>query len=395
MIAEPITAEQKFQTDKVAIISAGHGVQDTYQAFLPPMLPILIERFALIKTEAGLLSVFANLPSLLQPFIGYLADNVGPRYFVILAPAVTSIMMSLLNVAPTYWFAAVLLLVSGISSACIHATGPVIAGRLSAERLGMGMSFWMMGGEIGRVLGPLVIVSAIKTLQPQNTPWLALVGILTSVFLYFQLRDINGRKTTPQAPALDWRKALKGMRPVLLPVIGIILSRAFAFVSVSTFLPTYLTERGADLVMAGASLSVMQAAGVAGAFLGGSLSDKLGRRPVLITALALSAITLFAFTSLSGWVLFPLLLALGFSLLSVAPIIMAVVQESFPESRALANGVYMAVSFISSSLVSVLIGAIGDLANLRTAYYVSAALALVGLPFVLKLPRPQLRASSK
>ncbi|MBA4400237.1 MAG: MFS transporter, partial [Anaerolinea sp.] len=159
------------------------------------------------------------------------------------------------------------------------------------------------------------------------------------------------------------------------------------FVSVTTFLPTFLTEQGADLMMAGVSLSVMQAAGVAGAFLGGSLSDRLGRRPVLIAGMTLSAITLFAFTSLEGWVLFPLLLALGFCLLSITPIIMAIVQESFPDSRALANGVYMAVNFVSSSIVAVLIGAIGDLSSLRTAYYVSAALALASLPFILSLPR--------
>ena len=386
MTADTIVEDQKFQTDKVAILSAGHSVQDTYQAFLPALLPILIEKFSLMKTEAGLLSVFSSFPSLLQPIIGYLADNVGPRYFVILAPAVSAIMMSLLGVAPTYIVAALLLIVAGISSASIHATGPVIAGRLSAQRLGMGMSFWMMGGEIGRVLGPLVIVSAVEYLKPQNTPWLAVGGVLTSVFLYFQLRNLNGRAFV-HAAAPPWREALKSMRPVLLPVSAVLLLRAFAFVSVTTFLPTFLTEQGADLMMAGVSLSVMQAAGVAGAFLGGSLSDRLGRRPVLIAGMTLSAITLFAFTSLEGWVLFPLLLALGFCLLSITPIIMAIVQESFPDSRALANGVYMAVNFVSSSIVAVLIGAIGDLSSLRTAYYVSAALALASLPFILSLPR--------
>lgn len=386
MTADIIVEDQKFQTDKVAILSTGHSVQDTYHAFLPALLPILIEKFSLMKTEAGLLSVFSSFPSLLQPVIGYLADNVGPRYFVILAPGVSAIMMSLLGVAPTYLVAALLLIVAGISSASIHATGPVIAGRLSAQRLGMGMSFWMMGGEIGRVLGPLVIVSAVQYLEPQNTPWLAVGGVLTSIFLYFQLRNLNGRAFV-HAAAPPWREAIKSMRPVLLPVSAVILLRAFAFVSVTTFLPTFLTEQGADLMMAGVSLSVMQAAGVAGAFLGGSLSDRLGRRPVLITGMTLSAITLFTFTSLEGWVLFPLLLALGFCLLSVTPIIMAIVQESFPESRALANGVYMAVSFISSSIVAVLIGAIGDLSSLRTAYYVSAGLALASLPFILRLPR--------
>lgn len=385
MTVEQAIEKPKFQTDKVTVIAIGHGIQDTYQSFLPALLPILIEKFSLIKTEAGLLSVFANTPSLLQPFIGYLADHKGPRYFVILSPAITGIAMSMLGIASTYAIAAMLLIITGLSSASIHATGPVVVGRLSAHRLGMGMSFWMVAGEIGRVLGPLTIVTVVQYFSIEKTPWLSIIGILTSIFLFYQLRGINGQ-TYQQVETPPWRKALKGMGKVLLPVTGIVITRAFAFVSVTTFLPTYLTEQGASLVMAGGALSIMQAAGAVGAFLGGSLSDRLGRKPMMIAALVTTSISLFAFTMLEGWILFPLLLLLGFSLLSITPIIMALVQESFPESRALANGAYMAVAFVSSSIVVVLVGAIGDLSSLHTAYLVSAGLALAGLPFVMRLP---------
>ena len=80
MAYEQAVEKASFQTRKVTVIAAGHGVQDTYQAFLPALLPILIEKFSLIKTEAGLLSVFANAPSLLQPFIGYLADHYAEAW---------------------------------------------------------------------------------------------------------------------------------------------------------------------------------------------------------------------------------------------------------------------------------------------------------------------------
>jgi len=386
MTATQIIGDTGFQTEKVTVLAAGHSIQDTYQAFLAPLLPILIEKFSLIKTEAGLLSVFANAPSLLQPVIGYLADHSGARYFMIFTPAITGVAMSLLGVAPTYIIAAMLLMVTGLSSASIHATGPVMVGRLSAQRLGMGMSIWMMGGEIGRVLGPLLIVTVVQYFTVKNTPWLAIGGILMSTFLFFQLRNVDGRAFKTQA-APPWREALKGMRKVLLPVTGIVVLRGFAFVSVSTFLPIYLTERGTNLVMAGASLSVMQVAGAAGAFFGGSISDRLGRKPVMIAAMIVSSLTLFTFSMLNGWILFPLLLLLGFAQLSVTPIIMAVVQESFPESRALANGVYMAINFVSSSVVTVLVGAIGDLSSLHTAYIISAGLTLAALPFVFKLPK--------
>lgn len=386
MAVEQVIEEQKFQTEKVAIIAGGHSVHDTFQAFLPALLPVLIEKFSLIKTEAGLLSVFMQAPSLLQPIIGLLADRLSLRIMVILAPAVTAIMMSFLGIAPNYVMASLLLIVAGLSSASIHAVGPVIAGRLSANRLGMGMSFWMVGGELGRTLGPIIIVTAVRYLKPEGSPWLAMAGILTSFVLYIYLRNIPDRPANGPS-GLPWRAALKSMRPILLPVTGIVLTRAFAFVSVATFLPTFMTEQGADLVFAGASLSVLEAAGVAGAFFGGVISDRLGRRPILAAGLVLSSIFIFAFLGSHGWLLFPILIGLGFTLLSITPVVMATVQESFPENRALANGVYMAVSFISSSVVTLLIGGISDLFSLSTAYTVSAVLILAGLPFVFLLPK--------
>ncbi len=126
--APPVSAttieESTFHTGKVSAVAAAHGVHDTYQAFLPPLLPLLIEKFSLIKTEAGLLSVLMTAPSLLQPFIGYLADRRSLRIFVILTPTITALAMSLLGIAPYYGLAAMLLVIAGLSSASLHATGP-------------------------------------------------------------------------------------------------------------------------------------------------------------------------------------------------------------------------------------------------------------------------------
>ena len=66
-VAAALPAEsEQFETDRVLTISAGHAVHDTYTGFLPPLLPAFIEAFSLTKTEAGLLSVFNQIPSLLQ-----------------------------------------------------------------------------------------------------------------------------------------------------------------------------------------------------------------------------------------------------------------------------------------------------------------------------------------
>jgi FSR family fosmidomycin resistance protein-like MFS transporter len=77
---------------------------------------------------------------------------------------------------------------------------------------------------------------------------------------------------------------------------------------------------------------------------------------------------------------------LGLTALSVVPVIMALVQESFPENRALANGTYMALSFVLRSGVVVVLGMMGDKWGIRLAFIVSAVVPLLGLPFVLLLP---------
>jgi len=383
--AEAAAEADRFQADRVSTISAGHAVHDTYTAFLPSLLPVFIENLSLSTTQAGLLSVFLQAPSLLQPFIGHLADRFSLRYFVILAPAVTAVAMSLLGIAPDYAALALLLIVAGLSSASLHAVGPVMAGRLSGQSLGRGMGFWMVGGELGRTLGPIVIVSAIGLLTLKGTPWLMIVGLSASVILYLRLRDVPGRP--PNAGGgLPWRRALWGMRRLLVPLVGLIVVRAFTLVSLTTYLPTFLTEEGANLWLAGASLSVLEAAGMVGALAGGSVSDWLGRRQVLLISMVTTSLFMFVFLAVDGWARFLTLLVLGLSALSVTPVLMAVVQESFPDNRALANGVFMALSFSIRSGAVVVIGALGDLSGLRLAFAVSAFMPLLGVPFVFRLP---------
>ena len=82
--ALPLGESEDFKAAGVVTVSAAHAVHDTYTAFLSPLLPLLIENLALTKAAAGLLTVFAQGPSLLQPFIGHLADRVDLRLLVVL-----------------------------------------------------------------------------------------------------------------------------------------------------------------------------------------------------------------------------------------------------------------------------------------------------------------------
>ena len=291
--ATPIE-KAEFQADRVIPLAAAHGIHDTYQAFLPPLLPEFIEMLALSNTQAGLLTVFLRAPSLVQPFIGYLADRVSLRYFVILAPAVTAIVMSLLGVAPNYLTIVLLLLISGLSSACLHATGPVMVGRVSGRRLGHGMSYWMVGGEGGRVLGPLIITAALGTLGLAGMPWLMIGGLLTSLLLFTLLREVPARP--PNAgEALPWRDALREMGPFLALIMGLVITRGFIVEAMSTYLTIFLREQQAERWLANSALAMYQAAGVGGAMISGSLSDRWGRRRTLGIFLLIAPALLLGF----------------------------------------------------------------------------------------------------
>ncbi|NIS83248.1 MAG: MFS transporter [Anaerolineales bacterium] len=384
-----VDEETRFDTGRVLSISAGHSVHDTYTAFLAPLLPALIQKFALSKAEAGLLSVFLQGPSVLQPLLGHLADRISLRYLVILAPGITGTMMSLLGAAPAYYVLPFLLIVAGLSSAGMHAVGPVMAGRLSGKNLGRGMSFWMVGGELGRTVGPLILVSAIGVLTLGGMPWLMIGGWTASVYVFIRLRGVSGRPP-PSALELPWRAALSQMKPLMLPLAAILVSRSFVSASLTTYLPVFLSEEGADLFLAGASLSLLEGAGVVGALLGGSLSDRLGRRSILATSMVITPLLMFLFLAVGGWWRTALLPFLGLFSLSTTPVIMAMVQESYPDNRALANGVYMALGFTIRALVVVLLGGLADVYGMRQGFFISAILMLLGTPLVARLPsRPK------
>jgi FSR family fosmidomycin resistance protein-like MFS transporter len=386
MEPETIIEESEFKTSGVTTVSVAHAVHDTYSAFLPALLPLLIEKFSLTNTAAGLFSVFYQLPSLLQPLIGWLADRVNLRWMIILAPTITGAAMSTLGIAPTYGFAAFLLLLAGISSSTLHATGPVLGSTLSGKHLGRGMSFWMVGGELGRALGPVIIVTAIAYLTVERLPWLMLAGALASIFLAVKLDRISTR-TQQEGFELDWRLGLKQLRPLMLPLAVILFIRSLAMSSLTTYLPTFLTREGSTLWMAGFSLTILEVAGMVGAFLAGGLSDKFGRRRMLVISFITTPILMALFVFANAFWKLPLLLLLGFFAISVVPVIMAIVMENAPGQRAFANGIYMASSFLLHSLAVIVVGLVSDWFDLRFTFLVTAGLLPLSLPFVLWLPK--------
>jgi FSR family fosmidomycin resistance protein-like MFS transporter len=248
------------------------------------------------------------------------------------------------------------------------------------------MSLWMLGGEVGFAVGPLLIVTWVNWLGLKGMPWLALIGVLGSILLLVRLRDVP-RTAAPSAQGVPWWRAVSQMGPVMLPLLGLIVARSFALSALSSYLPTFLSEGGTSFWLAGASLTVYQVAASGGVLLGGSLSDRLGRRAILLASMALSPLFLFAFLRLGGAPQIASLLGIGFGVAFFDPVVLALVQETFTQNRALASSVYLSLMFVVRSFATVAVGAVGDWLGLRWAFTASAIVFLLGAPLVFWLPR--------
>jgi FSR family fosmidomycin resistance protein-like MFS transporter len=380
----PVTQlkDAQFQTGQVLPVAAAHFIHDIFTSFFPPLLPALIEKLSLSLVQVGSLNAILQIGSLLNPLLGYLADNVNMRMFVIFAPAVTATLMSLIGAAPSYYALAAILFVSGFSVAAFHAPAPAMIGRVAGRKIGLGMSLFMAAGEMSRTLGPLLAVWAVSLWGLEGVTRLMVLGWAASLILFLRLREVSARLAKPGS----LRSVVPMLRSFFLPLAIVNLLRYFLSECLTTYLPTFLNQQGLALTQAGMALSLLEFAGVGGALLSGTLSDHLGRRSVLMVAILAPAALIPVFLNLSGWWLVPILLLLGFTSLSSTPVMLAMVQDHMPNNRAVGNGLFMVLSFILRSIATLSVGAMGDRIGLHQVFYWSALLSCLAVPAILALP---------
>ena len=100
----------------------------------------------------------------------------------------------------------------------------------------------------------------------------------------------------------------------------------------------------------------------------------------------LAPLLMIAFLNVSGWLLVPVLLSYGFVSISAGPVFLALIQDNFPENRAVSNGLYISMNFLLRSLVMMLVGMAGDAFGLQTAFLGSAVISLLGFVGIIMLP---------
>ncbi len=373
----------KFKSKDVASVAAAHTLHDVYSSFFAPLLPLLTEKLGFTYAVAGMLSVVQKIPSLLNPLIGLIADKLVIRSAIVAAPIVTIFAMSLLGRASSVAVLAILMFTCGISGAVFHVTAPVLMRQVSGNQIGRGMSFFMFGGEISRTIGPLLITAAVSWWGLEGTWRLIPFGLVASFLLFLSLRTIDKShlKKFQKKSKTKLSQNIREIAPFFGLVAPILIFRGFSKTALTLFLPAYMVHSGYSIKMAAAALAFLELTGAMGALMAGSLSDRLGRKNVLLVIMVLTPILMFLFTLVTGPLQWVLLGAMGLIFFASTPVFMAMIHDLNSDRPAFANGLFMSVSFAASSIEALLVGVSADRYGFIHTYQITAVLSLFAIPF--------------
>lgn len=373
----------------VALMAWAHFAHDLYPSFLGVLVPAVQTKLAIPLTVASLMVPAQQMPSILQPFIGYLADRTSRRWFVILAPATAAVSLSLVGLAPHFAVVVLLLLCSGISSAAFHAPAVALVGEFGGRHTGRAMAIFMTGGELARTLGPLLITAAIALFTLEGTAVVMAVGLVAALTLFFTL------DTRTSDAAARQRQGEQPLRPLLrqrwLPITGLLGVTVLNTASVTPltfFLVKLLQTRGHSDLYGGLALSTLYASGIIGGLIGGTLSDRLGRRPTLtLSALLTAPLTLLYLALENGsWAVLGLIVLIGLAAMPPRSVTLALANDILPEARGPMAGLTLATSFVAQSLAALAFGALADLIGIEPAFWWSAGVSLLGFLFIPLIP---------
>jgi FSR family fosmidomycin resistance protein-like MFS transporter len=277
-----------------------------------------------------------------------------------------------------------LCLIAGISSASLHSILPALVASLSGKHVGKGMSFWTVGGEIGIMLGPLLVVSVISLFTIKATPWLMIPGIAVSILLSILLRNMPHHNVNTNIQA---KLPIKQLMAILLPLAGLMFMRSPLRASSEIYLPVYLIEKGVNKFLAGSSISMLLGFGVLGTIAGGFLKDKFGFKKVIIGSVFIASLSMVLFSLSSGIIQIISLAMVGTTSMMILPVGLAFVQENFPNNRSLANGSFLAITFGLNAVAGVITGFMYDKIGGNSTFLVSGIVSFIGIPFIFLLPK--------
>jgi len=363
------------------LLTVGHMVNDMFTNLLSGLLPIFTVAFNLSYTLAGLVAmIFSVTSSLLQPLLGRWFDRTQTTWLLEGGLALNCVGMSLSGLSPNYVVLLFLVGTAGLGTAAFHPPAFSTVAKSTGTSRGGSLAIFLSGGNAGFFLGPIVAGALVSTIGLSGTLALLPIGLLTSILL-LRARAVGTRAPPVPLPSLPVDKRLLSL------LVTITALRSTTIQVAVTFLPLYLVTKGESLLLATAVASVWLGVGVVGQIAGGHISDRIGRRPVIVFSLLVGGGLFYGFLMTSGLLSVVLLAVSGAVLYGSWSVIVAMASEAAPSNVGAVAGLMLGFSIGVGGLAALGFGRAADTLGLHSAFYLFAGFALVGGLIAFILPK--------
>jgi len=331
---------------EVWLITAGHMVTHWYPATFYLLLPLIGNELGLSYSQIGSIltcqfaaGALCNVPG------GMLVDSVGRKGLLMaLSLAWVGFPYFVMGMSHSYWVLLTCSGLVGIGNNIWHPTAIPLLGKHFPDRRGLVMSLHSMGGNVGDAVAPIVAGAMLTILSWREVVvWNVVPGAVMSILILGFLGRLYSAQEAETAQAMSGLRTgitLSAVWPLLQNRTVVFLSLGSAFRSITqsallTFLPVYLAG-GFDFspVWIGACMFALQAAGFIAAPIAGHLSDRMCRRRIIVSSMAMTAVVLLSMAFVGGSPVFIFLVAfLGFFLFAIRAVLQAWLLDTSPANR--------------------------------------------------------------
>ena len=292
---------------------------------------------------------------------------------------VATLGIACLGIAPNYGWMLGAVALGGLGSAAFHPEAARLMNVVAGPKRATAMSLLAAGGNSGFALGPLMVGAVTLAFGLKGTALLLVPALILAVVLVTQLKaSVAAHQALHLARSNPGEKLDDSWVPFSW-LSATIVCRSVIFYGLNTFLPLYwIAVWHQSREAGGRALTLLLVSGATGTLMGGRLSDRLGRRRVILSALATVPFLLIGFIlAPTIGISYLALIPLGMILFAPFSAMVVLGQEYLPNRVAMASGVTMGLAGSIGGLAAPLLGSIADHRGMQAAFWVLVALSLV------------------
>lgn len=369
-------------------ISFGHFLNDSMQAVVPALFPILEKTMNLSYMQVGWIAFALNMTSsIMQPVFGMYSDKKPSPFLLPLGMFSSMLGMIGLAFAPNFIIVIISVLFIGLGSAVFHPEGARVAYIAAGAKRGLAQAIYQVGGNTGNSLAPIftaLIFVPLGQIGSLGFTAFAAVGIVLLIFVsnWYRNELATGAVRRKKRAALEAENAIVSthIKFVIILLVFLTFVRSWYGAGIGNFYQFYLIEHyGLSIKNAQYFVFAFMIAGVLGTFFGGPLADRFGKKTIIVFSMIGSAPLALLLPHVSlVWVV-PLFLCIGFISSSSFSVIVVYAQELVPGKVGMVSGLIVGLAFGLGALGSVVLGKLADIYSLQFIMLLCSSLPLIGL----------------